>query len=63
MASRRRVVYWAVVTVVLVATGALMVCVGSTAKHAEFALHGTTLVVMVVEKYVHDHGRPDGVGP
>ena len=57
MVSRRKVVCWAIVTVVLVATGALVVCVGSTARHAEFALHGTTLVIMVVEKYVHDHGK------
>jgi len=60
MASRRKIIFWAAAVVLLIAAGAGIAFVNSvlsTCMHAEFALHGTTLVTMVVEKYVHDRGK------
>jgi hypothetical protein len=60
MASRRKVICWGVAAVLVAAATAAVwfVCsISSFLRHAEFALHGTTLVTMAVEKYVQEHGK------
>jgi hypothetical protein len=60
MMPRRKIIVWAAVVVLVIAVGAGIAFVNSVlsvAKHAEFALHGTTIVIMATEKYVHEYGK------
>jgi hypothetical protein len=60
MTSRRKIIYWGISAVVLIVIITAIVFVSSAlsfVKHAEFALHGNTIVIMTVDKYVKEYGK------